>query len=229
MANQFPYPVTRAFGIQDPAYANYPDSRHPGTDYGTGNNTPLKAKMAGKATVYNRGNTATGRGNEVVITHGSTQIKYCHLNRVDVKNGATITAGQTIGLSGWTGYVLPKSPEGAHLHFEVMIDGKYVNPETWKGVEMITQNQLGVLYRMYLGRPVDSSGVKTFVGKKTFDQTQKAIIASAEYKGVVARSKAGTLKAQLHLPSAARNAYKAPTPPPVEQYEPVTETLYRKK
>lgn len=136
MAKQFPYPVTRPFGVYDPAYSNYPDSKHPGCDYGTGNNTPLPAKMSGKVTIYARGNTTTGRGNEVIITSGATQIKYCHLNRIDVSNGQTVTVGQTIGLSGWTGYVLPKSEAGAHLHFEVLINGVYTDPEKWTGEDM---------------------------------------------------------------------------------------------
>jgi septal ring factor EnvC (AmiA/AmiB activator) len=88
------------------------------------------ATISGTVTTYVRGNTATGRGNEVVITNGSTQVKYCHLNRIDVANGSRINEGQQIGLCGWTGYVLPKSPAGSHLHFEVLQNGSYVNPET---------------------------------------------------------------------------------------------------
>lgn len=155
MANQFPYPVTRPFGVYDPAYSNYPGSKHPGCDYGTGNDTPLTAKMSGKVTVYNRGNTATGRGNEVVITDGDTQIKYCHLNSVNVVTGQSVTKGSVIGKSGWTGYVIPKSPDGAHLHFEVLINGVYTDPEKWQppqGVSMPTKTDVIQLIRAYLKR-----------------------------------------------------------------------------
>jgi len=124
------YPVTRPYGVYDPAYSNYPGSVHPGTDYGTPENHPMIAAISGTVTVYARGNTATGRGNEVVITNGSTQVKYCHLNRIDVATGSKVTEGQQVGLCGWTGYVLPKSPAGSHLHFETLINGVYKNPET---------------------------------------------------------------------------------------------------
>lgn len=137
----FPYPVTRAFGIVDPAYSNYPNSAHPGTDYATGFNTPLPAKMSGTVKVYARGNTATGRGNEVVITNGDTQIKYCHLNNINVADGQTVTEGGTIGWSGYTGYVVPKSQAGSHLHFEVLINGVYTDPEKWKGKNTMLKSE----------------------------------------------------------------------------------------
>lgn len=129
-----PYPVTRKFGIVDPAYANYPNSAHPGVDYGAPENTPTIAVMSGIVKVYARGNTATGRGNEVRIIGQGIEVRYCHLNEIHVTDGQTIQAGQVIGLVGWTGYVLPKSPKGSHLHFEVLINGVYVDPE--KGINM---------------------------------------------------------------------------------------------
>lgn len=136
------FPVTRAFGIKDPAYAGYPDSRHPGTDYGlpaktptTG--TPLVAGMSGQVTAINRDSSIhTGRGKEVVITNGNKQRKTCHMNRIDVTTGQLVKEGQPIGLSGYTGYVIDAqgnigTPGGAHLHDELMIDGKYVDLEKY--------------------------------------------------------------------------------------------------
>jgi murein DD-endopeptidase MepM/ murein hydrolase activator NlpD len=40
---------------------------------------------------------------------------YAHLNRIDVKKGETVVAGQKLGVSGMTGCT-----NGAHLHFEVV-------------------------------------------------------------------------------------------------------------
>lgn len=56
----------------------------------------------------------TNRGNYVVIAHndGTTQALYLHLSRVDVSVGASIAAGQQIGLSGTSGW-----STGPHLHF----------------------------------------------------------------------------------------------------------------
>lgn len=165
--------VTRAYGVVDAVYANYPSSKHPGTDYGIVENYPLVAAISGKVTTYPRGNTKTGRGNEIVITNGSTQVKYCHLNQIDVANGSVVTEGQQIGLTGWTGYVLPKSPEGSHLHFEVLKDGSYVDPETQynQGGEMpITKEQEQVLSILATGSRPGSAYDYRFTGKVA-DQT----------------------------------------------------------
>lgn len=165
--------VTRPYGVVDAVYANYPGSKHPGTDYGLAENYPLVAAISGKVTTYPRGNTKTGRGNEAVITNGSTQVKYCHLNQIDVANGSVVTEGQQVGLTGWTGYVLPKSPEGSHLHFEVLKNGSYVDPETQynQGGEVLTLQTARILAERVLGRAGAINGAtdtdlnKNHVGK----------------------------------------------------------------
>lgn len=126
------YWISNAFGIYDPvAYARYPGKKHPGTDFVRPADTPLVAGMSGKvSTVRSAGKT--GRGNEVVITNGNKQRKACHLNRIDVKDGQWVEEGQQIGLLGYTGYVVDAqgqvgTPQGAHLHDELLIDGIYVN------------------------------------------------------------------------------------------------------
>lgn len=128
------YPVTRPFGEgPDPVYANYPESKHPGTDWGLPANTPLIAAMDGVATIYNRDmSIKKGRGKEVSIANGNKDVNTCHMNRIDVTGGQFVKKGQQIGLSGNTGYVLPAptilNPNaGAHLHAELLIDGKYID------------------------------------------------------------------------------------------------------
>ncbi len=65
-----------------------------------------------------------GCGNYVVIDHGDgTTSKYCHLSHVDVNVGETVAQGQLIGKSGSTGM-----SRGAHLHFEVTVDGVAKDP-----------------------------------------------------------------------------------------------------
>lgn len=131
------YPVTRKFGGKpDPVYKNYPGSTHPGTDYGLPADTPLRASISGKVTVYDRpASLKTGRGKEVVVTDiDGVQVKTCHMNRIDVRDGQMVKARDFIGLSGFTGYVIDylgriATREGAHLHVEVMRQGKYVDPE----------------------------------------------------------------------------------------------------
>lgn len=127
------YSITRPFGVYDAAYANYPGSRHPGCDYGLPYRTPLIAAISGTAQVIDRGTAKTGRGREVVITNGSTQVKYCHMDSFSISNGQ-VAEGQVIGHSGFTGYVMDSAGNigtigGTHLHFETLINGVYQNPE----------------------------------------------------------------------------------------------------
>lgn len=80
------------------------------------------------------GHTKTGMqsyGNMVRIKHapykGKTlQTRYAHLSSYCVKYGQRVKEGEIIGYSGVTGNVF-----GAHLHFEVILNGKRTNPLTW--------------------------------------------------------------------------------------------------
>lgn len=121
------YPITNPFGVYDPAYANYPGSRHPGTDYGMPQGTELVAGMSGSVSIFDRDpNIKVGRGKEVVITNGDTQRKACHMSRINVAPGTWINEGTPIGLSGNTGY-----SSGPHLHDELIINGQYVSLEDY--------------------------------------------------------------------------------------------------
>lgn len=69
-------------------------------------------------------------GNYVEISHGSinnlrnVSTLYAHMNRTLVKPGERVSAGQSIGIQGMTG-----SATGVHLHFEVKVNGKRVDPK----------------------------------------------------------------------------------------------------
>jgi murein DD-endopeptidase MepM/ murein hydrolase activator NlpD len=67
----------------------------------------------------------TGYGNLVVIDHGTYTTAYGHLSRVDVVEGQVVPAGEMIGAIGRSGIAT-----GSHLHFEVRVDGKAVDPAT---------------------------------------------------------------------------------------------------
>ncbi len=60
-------------------------------------------------------------GNTVVVKHPSGyRTMYGHLSRIDVKVGDNVSAGQSLGLLGETGYVIkPWNDTGAVLHFAV--------------------------------------------------------------------------------------------------------------
>jgi murein DD-endopeptidase MepM/ murein hydrolase activator NlpD len=88
---------------------------HAGIDMPTPVGTPIHA--AGPGRVVSAGSDG-GYGNSVVIDHGPTETRYAHQSRLLVHVGQRVTRGQLIGYSGNTG-----SSTGAHLHFEVHVNG----------------------------------------------------------------------------------------------------------
>ncbi len=100
---------------------------HKGVDFRASTGTPIPAAGAGRVVArgYNR-----GHGNYVKIRHnGSYETLYAHMSRFvkNVKVGTNVRQGQTIGYVGSTGY-----STGPHLHYEIIKDGKHVNPMTVK-------------------------------------------------------------------------------------------------
>ncbi|WP_305810201.1 M23 family metallopeptidase [Photobacterium kishitanii] len=67
-------------------------------------------------------------GNYINIRYNKTySARFLHNSRILVKKGQHVTRGQVIALSGATGEVT-----GPHVHYELHIDGKPVNPMTAK-------------------------------------------------------------------------------------------------
>jgi murein DD-endopeptidase MepM/ murein hydrolase activator NlpD len=77
---------------------------------------PGKVTFAGERGAY---------GLLVVVEHANgVETRYAHLSSADVQPGDSVAAGQTIGRVGSSG-----RSTAPHLHFEVLLDGKRVNPE----------------------------------------------------------------------------------------------------
>lgn len=72
-------------------------------------------------------NTSELTGTEIVIDHGNNiKTLYSNLVSTSVKVGEQVKQGQAIGNVGKT--VSVEASDGAHLHFELIVDGKNVNP-----------------------------------------------------------------------------------------------------
>lgn len=98
---------------------------HNGVDFSAKAGTPVKAVTDGKVTkVY----TDSMWGTVVEITHANGMVsRYCSLTEgVTVAEGDTVEIGEVIGCVGDTALAEVGLP--THLHFEVLVDGKYVDP-----------------------------------------------------------------------------------------------------
>lgn len=98
---------------------------HSGLDFGIGKGTPVRSAESGYVAKVELG--TKWYGNYVMIIHGNNiTTLYAHLSSVNVKPDQYVSRGQTIALSGNTGF-----STGPHLHFEVRKNGVPVNPLTY--------------------------------------------------------------------------------------------------
>ena len=99
---------------------------HTGTDLGVPSGTPVRAAAAGR--VMNlTGWYQQGYGWGVFIDHGNGVVTvYGHNSALTVSPGQYVQQGDVIALSGQTGWAT-----GPHVHYEVRINGQYVNPELY--------------------------------------------------------------------------------------------------
>jgi murein DD-endopeptidase MepM/ murein hydrolase activator NlpD len=112
---------TSGYGVRsDPFHAGA--AMHPGIDLAGAYGTPIYATADG--TVVRAGWNSGGYGNLVELDHGrGITTRYGHMSAILVEAGDHVTRGQQIGRMGSTG-----RSTGNHLHYEVRIDGRAVNP-----------------------------------------------------------------------------------------------------
>ena len=98
---------------------------HSGTDISCKEGAPVHAVMAGKVTKLYKDIML---GNVIIIEHANGyQSRYCGLTDTPVvKEGDNVTAGSTIG---YVGQIPCEIKDGAHLHIEVLLNGKAIDPD----------------------------------------------------------------------------------------------------
>lgn len=98
---------------------------HPGIDIANDMGTPIVATADGL--IIYAGWNAGGYGNMVDIDHGNgLMTRYGHASQVLVSAGQYVKRGQVIALMGSTGF-----STGPHVHYEVHVNGKQVNPVSY--------------------------------------------------------------------------------------------------
>jgi murein DD-endopeptidase MepM/ murein hydrolase activator NlpD len=112
--------ITSSFGRRaDPIVGG--SQFHKGIDFEADVGDPVLAVADG---VVSYSGVRSGYGNVIEIDHGNGYVtRYAHNSRLERRIGELIRAGQEIAKAGSTG-----RSTGAHVHFEVWENGRYVNP-----------------------------------------------------------------------------------------------------
>ncbi len=112
--------ITSPFGWRSNPFGGSPEF-HQGLDIAAPTGTTVVAAAAGTVILAK---WYGGYGNYILIDHGGGySTGYGHLSAIYVSNGQTVQRGQAIGAVGSTG-----QSTGPHLHYEVRINGKPVDP-----------------------------------------------------------------------------------------------------
>jgi murein DD-endopeptidase MepM/ murein hydrolase activator NlpD len=102
-------------------FSSGPLKTHRGADFGAPEGTPVKAINSGRVILARN---LFYDGNMVTIDHGQGLLSlYLHLSEMKVKEGDTVSSGQTIGASGSTGRA-----SGPNLHLQVKWEGTDIDP-----------------------------------------------------------------------------------------------------
>ena len=116
--------VTSSFGMREHPILGF-TRMHMGIDFGAPTGTPVFAAGDG---VVERAGWAGGYGRWLQIKHsGGYETGYGHLSGWAVKQGQHVHQGQVVAYVGSTGL-----STGPHLHYEIMVNGKKVNPSGFK-------------------------------------------------------------------------------------------------
>ncbi len=113
--------ITNRFGKRVHPITNE-EREHNGIDIKAPEGTEVVSSIIG--TVTDVGYDAE-KGNYIVVEKDNVKTTYSQLSATNVKKGDSVNVNQAIGAVGSTG-----NSTGPHLHFEVMLDGEYVDPQS---------------------------------------------------------------------------------------------------
>jgi murein DD-endopeptidase MepM/ murein hydrolase activator NlpD len=144
--------LTSSFGVRSDPFRGRA-AMHAGIDLAGPIGTPIYATADA---IVGRSEWAGGYGNLIELNHGrGIQTRYGHLTRSAVRAGERVKRGQLIGYMGSTG-----RSTGSHLHYEVRIDGKAVNPIPFmeaNDMVLAMQRRAQAATRMAMGGPAETA------------------------------------------------------------------------
>ncbi|MBL0432838.1 M23 family metallopeptidase [Aeromonas hydrophila] len=118
-------PLSSPFGLRR-FFNGEERNPHSGLDFAVGAGTPIKSPAAGKVILI--GNYFFN-GNTVFVDHGQGLISmFCHMSKVDVKLGQSLSRGGIVGRVGATGRAT-----GPHMHWNVSLNDARVDPAIFIG------------------------------------------------------------------------------------------------
>mgnify|MGYP005764796661 FL=1 len=113
--------ITSLYGARDQIFEGV-NSYHTGLDIAAKSGTEIKSATDGKVIKVEEMNKYYG--NNVLVEYNGVVFKYAHMLEIKVKLNDEIKQGDIIGLVGSTGM-----STGPHLHFEISIDSRTVDPQ----------------------------------------------------------------------------------------------------
>lgn len=111
--------VSSKFGSRESEYQKV-TGYHTGVDVAAEEGTIIKASMEGIVELVS---SEGDYGNHINIRNNNVSTLYAHCSKIFVKEGQIVGQGQEIGAVGNTG-----NSTGPHLHFEIRIDDRFVDP-----------------------------------------------------------------------------------------------------
>lgn len=179
----FCMPTTNRIVTSNYGYRKRFRRQHKGLDINAYPGDTIRVAFDGKVRVvdFQKG----GYGNVVVVRHpNGLETVYGHLSKHLTKQGATLKAGDPIGLAGSTG-----RSTGTHLHFETRLLGEYIDPA--KLFDFANQDVTGDFY-VFKGR-----GRGTVLGKH---DGGSAVAMNEEVSYISSESAAAKAQAQKDAP-----------------------------